>query len=122
MQINITDSIVRHSDGTLDLEGTLEMIKPKLIQLVEKLDSETVDIGKAVHTVFDTFQGSRLNTDAVVSFALQHLTVTPESAGEITTKIKDYLKNNTGERDNSLFSTKRGRGGGVARWTDVKDD
>lgn len=121
MQINISDSVVRNSDGSLDLEGTLKAITPKVIQLVEKLDNETLDIAKAVHTVFDMFKGSRLNTNAVVSFALQHLEVTPESAGELTGKITDYLKSNSGEQGSSLFSTKRGRNGGIARWDDVSE-
>ena len=121
MQINITDSIVRNVDGTLDLEGTLKALSPKVLSLVEKLDLETADIGLAVHKVFDTFKGTRLASDAVVSFALQHLTVTPETAGDITGKIKDFIKQNSGERDSSVFSTKRGRGGGVARWSDVSE-
>lgn len=122
MQINITDSVVRHSDGSLDLEATLEALSPKVVALVEKLDSDSLDIGNAVHAVFDMFKGSRMNTNAVVSFALQNLQVTPESAGELTSKIQEFIKLNSGEQGSSLFSTKRGRNGGVARWSDVKDE
>jgi len=122
MQINITDSVVRHSDGSLDLEATLEALSPKVVALVEKLDCDTLDIAQAVHAVFDMFKGSRMNTNAVVSFALQHLSVTPESAGELTAKVQEFIKMNSGERGSSLFSTKRGRSGGVARWDDVSED
>lgn len=121
MHLDLLTFVQRHSDGSLDLEGTLEALSPKVVELVEQQDMETADVAKAVHAVFDTFKGSRLNTAAVTSFAMQHLTVTPETAGDVTTKIQDYIKQNSGERGESLFSTKRGRGGGVARWDDVKD-
>lgn len=122
MQIDLSKFVVRHSDGSFDLDGTLEALTPKVIELVEHQDMETVDIAKAVHAVFDMFKGSRLNTAAVTSFAMQHLTVTPESAGEVTGKIQDYIKSNSGERGSSLFSTKRGRNGGVSRWDDTPED
>jgi len=121
MNVNLSSFVQRHSDGTLDLQGTLEALSPKVVELVEQEDMATLDISKAVHAVFDTFKGSRLNTAAVTSFAMQHLTVTPETAGDVTSKIQDYIKQNSGERGESLFSTKRGRGGGVARWEDVPE-
>lgn len=121
MQIDLSKFVVRYSDGSFDLDGTLEALTPKVVELVEQQDMETADVAKAVHAVFDMFKGSRLNTAAVTSFAMQHLSVTPESAGDVTTKVQDYIKANSGERGSSLFSTKRGRNGGVARWDDVPE-
>ena len=121
MQINLDKFIVRNSDGSFNLEGTLESLSPEIISAVEKMDSQYADIAKAVHTVFDTFKGTRLNTAAVVSFSMQHLMVTPESAGDVTTKVQDYIKNNSGERGESLFWTRRGRNGGVKRWSDTPE-
>ena len=121
MMIDLSKFVVRNVDGTLDLQGTLDSITPEVVSLVEKQDSDTLEVAKAVHAVFDMFQGSRLNTAALTSFALQHLTVTPESAGEVTGKIAEYIKVNSGERGSSLFSVKRGKGGGVARWADVTE-
>lgn len=122
MQIDLNKFIVRYSDGSLDLDSTLNNLSTKVVELVEAQDMETMDIAKAVHAVFDTFKGSRLNTSAVVSFSLQHLSVTPESAGDVTSKIQGYLKDNSGEKGSSLFSSKRGRKGGIARWDDVTDE
>ena len=121
MQINLSKFIVRHSDGSFDLDGTLQALTPEIVTVVEKEDSQYADISKAVHAVFDMFKGTRLNTAAVVSFSMQHLMVTPESAGDVTTKVQDYIKNNSGERGESLFWTRRGRNGGVKRWSDTPE-
>lgn len=121
MQISLDKFIVRFSDGSFDLDSTLTALAPEVVAAVEKQDSEYADIAKAVHAVFDTFAGARLNTAAVVSFAMQHLEVTPATAGDVTTKVQDYIKSNSGERGESLFWTRRGRAGGVKRWCDTPD-
>jgi len=121
MQINLASFVVRFADGSFDLDGTMQALAPEVVAAVEKQDSEYADIAKAVHAVFDTFKSARLNTAAVVSFAMQHLEVTPATAGDVATKVQDYIKSNSGERDQSLFWTRRGRSGGVKRWCDTPD-
>lgn len=118
MQINIASFIVRAQDGSLDLQATLDAIAPEVVSAVEKHDDALQGVASAVHAVFDQFKGTRLSTDALVSFASLHLqTDTPDAVNEAREKIKDYVKANP-----SIFSTRRGRGGGVARLSDVTDD
>lgn len=122
MQINIANFIVRNSDGSLDLQGTLDALAPEVIAAVEKTDNQFADIANAVHAVFDQFKGIRLSTDSLVSFAMRNMEVSIETVSDTAGRIKDYVKANTGERGVSLFSTKRGKGGGIQRWSDVTDD
>lgn len=122
MNLNLASLVVRASDGTLDLQATLDAIAPEVVSLVEKMDNEYAEVASAVHAVFDQWKGTRLNTDAVISFSMQHLAApTPDAVNKLTGKIKDYLKDNAGARGESLFWTRRGKGGGIKRWSDTAE-
>jgi hypothetical protein len=79
-------------------------------------DSEAIE--KAVNAIFDRFPGARLNSDALRSFTLQELKVTPASFGLMTERLNTYLSANKGEEGKGLYGTAKGAGGGIWRWKD----
>ena len=120
MNINLSKFIVRMGNS-VDVDATMLNLRNEVERLVIEEELTVGTIRDAVHAVFDTFSGARLNLAALTSFSLQHLDVTPETAGYVTSQIQEYVKKNSGERDSSIFWVRRGRNGGVKRWSDTPD-
>lgn len=120
MNINLSKFIVRMGNS-VDVDATMLNLRNEVERLVIEEELTVGTIRDAVHAVFDTFKGTRLNLAALTSFSLQHLNVTPETASFVTTQVQEYVKKNSGDRNTSLFWVRRGKGGGVKRWSDTPD-
>ena len=114
MKINIGEFVLRDSDGSIDVAGTVQKFEDELLVYLAERETEEEQVSAAVHAVFDAHKGARINMPAVVSLALQHLSVTPATYQALSTKVQEYVRSNNGV----LFTIAKGKGGGVSRNAD----
>lgn len=112
-------SLVLTATGSVDTDATLESAATALETLVAARETETASIASAVSAAFDTLGGKREKMGFVVAKALQTLNVQGENYKALEARVHGYLQDNASkENDGSLFSIQKGKGGGIARWSD----
>ena len=119
MDIVFASYVVRFTDGSIDHDSTLEKFSSDLLRFEEIQDKENATIGNAVHSLFDQFQGAKLNTPFVVGEVLRRLNVQPENYKALTDKVQNFIKSNS-QGDNATFVVSKGKGGGIGRRSDLK--
>ena len=66
-------------------------------------------VSTAVNAVFDKFDGAKINMPALITLALQHLNVQPETWKMLSERVTDYI------RSSPNFEVTKGKNGGVKR-------
>jgi hypothetical protein len=117
--INLSTFVVRDSAGAFDLNATMDKFEDSLLAFQSELETEQATIGAAVHAVFDSHKGKPLTMPTVTNYTLNNLNVQSENFTVLFEKVKNYIRQNAGERGSSVFSIAKGKGGGVSRWVDV---
>ena len=126
--INLAVYCVRFENGEIDHEATLEKFSSDLIKFQAERELENATIGNAVHSLFDQYRGARLNTPFVVGEVLRKLNVQPENYKTLTDKVQGFIhsqsqgktaEDGSVENPNSVFVIGRGKGGGIARRSDM---
>lgn len=107
---------VRFTDGTIDIESTLEGLESQLSALAASEENSAERIGEAVHAVFDAYKGQVLTMPALVNAALGHLSVTPDTFAAESAAVAEYVR----QRKDGEFKIAKGKGGGVSRVCDSK--
>lgn len=117
--INLNSYVVRSGSGSIDHSATVDKFAQDLIEFEAKLEAENAGIGQCVNALFDQFRGARLNTPFVVGETLRRLDVKPENYKALSDKVTDYIRNRS-QGENSTFTISKGKGGGIARRSDMK--
>ena len=119
--ISMNVTVVR-SGGKVDRNATLAKLSDDVSAYFDQMESEESNFAKAVDKVFSSHPGAALAMTTLVPFALRELNAQPDNFSALSERLKDYIRNNTGERSSgALFKSSRGRGGGLLRWSDIKE-
>lgn len=115
---NLTVTLVRGTDGSIDVRGSLAAFEAALHKHVAERETETATIAAAVNQVFDNLAktGARANMPYVKSATLTVLNALPGNFNELGERVAQYIRDNAGE--DKLFTIGKGKGGGVARNSD----
>jgi hypothetical protein len=114
MKINLGEYVVRNADGTIDVEATCQKFEGDLLVHIAERETEEEQVATAVHGVFDTYKGARINMPALVSAAVTRLGVQPANYQVLADAVHAYVRSNAG----TLFTIQKGKGGGVSRISD----
>lgn len=134
MSTNLSFALVLATDGTIDTDASLSSAKKTLLTYVAERETESEQIGEAVHAVFDQYKGASINMPALQSMALTHLNVQPESFKVLGERVAQYVRDNADlpeVKDKAgnvtqaaepartrAFKISKGKNGGVRRWAD----
>lgn len=119
MNIVLSSYVVLFSDNSIDHEATLEKFASDLLRFEELKDKENAVIAGAIHSLFDQFQGARLNMPYVTGEVLRKLNAQPDNYKVLSDKVQAYIRENS-QGDKAVFTINRGKGGGIARNSDMK--
>jgi len=121
--INLNTYVVRAGNGSIDLDATCAKFAKDLLAFQAEMETENEAVGAAVNAVFDQFPGARINMPALVNYSLQRLNVQPENFRILSEKVQNYVRDRAGARESgALFHIGKGKGGGVSRWSDQRED
>lgn len=119
---SVSEFVVRNG-ASVDMGATIAAFTAALNEFLANEELVNGRVAQYVHEVFDQFPGCRFNTDSVISFTLKAMEATPDQYPVLAEAIKGYINANKGERESgAMFRVQRGKGGGVARWTDIAED
>ena len=114
MNTNVSDFVVRFTDGSIDSEETIRAFSSALSVYEAEVEIETKGIALAVNALFDQHIGARLNAPYLVGETLRRLNVQPETYTSLTLKVQEFL------RSSPSFDVSKGKGGGWARTSDLR--
>ena len=115
---------VRSSDGSVDQTATLAKFSKELDSFLQEIEQTDGLIAEAVNSVLDETGGSPVAKDNLVNrVVLQKLNATNESYSMIESRVRQFVKENTGKtrEDGKLLRSSRGTGGGICRWSDFSE-
>ena len=118
---NISITLVRFSDGSVDEDATLAVCQEAISRYVVANAESSAKLGKAIHAVFDVLNGHRAPMPYVIARAVDTLAPGPENHNEVTKAVGDYIRSHSGERGTAEFCISKGKGGGVCRWSDQSE-
>jgi hypothetical protein len=119
MQITLSTYAVRSTDGSIDTQATLDKFASDLDQFARVQAADQERVAEAVHAVFDSHKGTRINMPYLVSQALPLLQVTPATHKALSERVLAYVRENADGKGANLFSIEKGKGGGCARIADL---
>jgi len=109
----ITFSLELNSDGTVDIDATVDTFRDTIILMVDEEAEQREATIQAVDKVLELAQG-KLAMDMLVGMVLSKLQVTPENYRRDSVRVRNFIKDNLGEKgSNSLYASAKGKGGGV---------
>lgn len=115
--LNIT--LARFSDGSVDLDGTLDACKTAVLKHIAERETEQSTVASAVSDTFDKLNGAKANMPYVVNATLRSLNAQPENFKSLSELVAGYIRENAGNKDSGkLFHIGKGKGGGVLRHSD----
>lgn len=141
-----SSDLKRAADGSVDFEATASAFEGAVSKYLADVELETVEIARAVSTVFDKHRGVRMNMPYIIGQAAIVLNVQPENSKTLTDRIHSYIQENAdqdaeyqkdekgkviGKGDERvqvkapepdrtrMFGIGKGKNGGVVRWSDV---
>lgn len=118
----MADYVVK-TDGEIDVEETVQKFRAELLNYKTERELEAETVGQAVHAVFDEWLGVNINMPALQTAALKYLNFQPENHKVLSQKVAEYVRANAGKRETgALFFIGKGKGGGVKRWRDQKEE
>jgi hypothetical protein len=114
--IDLSKSVVVDASGSVNLESTLRNCAEAIATWNETRVNDLESVGAAVHTVFDTYKGSYVNSKALGTLVLGILKPTSLDAMTVLAdRVSDFVKSNSGE--GGTFVVRKARG--VARVCDL---
>lgn len=127
--MNKNINVVFVKDGSrLSEAAFLEAAKSAYLVECTRMDQDQEKIGAVVKDIFDNKvkKGGKVNQSYIKSQVIQALGSSPETHGELETRIMAFLHDNTGKQgDGKLLAAAKGRNGGTWRQCDyvapVKD-
>lgn len=110
MANKIEVQFVRGSDGSIDVDASLNAWRTDLEVYASKESADLATIADAVTRVWNDNPGLKsMNLDAIASFSMRHLpAVAPSAYNDVSERIKEYVRSAT-----DLFALTKGKGGGV---------
>ena len=92
---SVTEFVVLDKNGNVDVNASVALFETKLQEHVETRGVLTRSIAKAVHAVFDEYQGCNFNTPALVSFVMRRFPedIVKDSYAILEQAILDYVHN-----------------------------
>lgn len=114
--MNFQSYVIRNVDGEIDMAATLSKFQDDLLIWEKGKGEEQKLIMDTLNKVFDRYKGANLNITYIVSESCRLLNIDSyDESQEISGKIKDFIKENTG----TLFLSQKGRNGGFKRMVDA---
>lgn len=103
--------VVRHADGSVDLDATADKVKLDLSMEIQATAEADIDIERELDALFDTREAGK---PVPTGFAVSHVASRlgggdVDSVLAMTAMVEDYLKRTT------RFEGRRGRNGGLFR-------
>ena len=129
MNINLNKYAVIGSNGSIDMQATINKFSADLDTYDQKHGAQMESIGNAVNAVFDQYKGARLNTAFIQGEVVRRMNIEPQNYKSVCDKVQEYLhlhsqgkarQDGSVERPNSLYLINKGKGGGVGRRSDMK--
>lgn len=121
-KINFSDFVVRRA-GQVDVEASsahlLRSFLPYLSKLQTSEDTGSESVAGHVSAIFDSMKPEERITSELLVMAVLGRVATPDPKVALETKktLLEYLKRNTGDKENgATFGSKQGRNGGMWRW------
>lgn len=130
MENQISVSVVRGSDGSVDTAATTQAFSTALAQKVSELETEETVIAEQVHGLYDENLGQPIAMPTIASMVCARLNAIPANHAYLTARTFDYLRANSQgkvakdgseDRPNSTFVVQKGKGGGLFRRVDRKE-
>ena len=115
MSLNLNACAVDGSNGTVDLQATLEAVAAEVSRHNEEFTASLEVVAAPVNAVFDQFPGQSMAMATLTSLALTKMSVSISDYPKMTAAIQAYVKGNQG----TLFVSTRGRSGGTRRVSDT---
>lgn len=109
--LNLSSFVTRNTDGSIDVQQTHVKFTNELNKLIqtEKADGEV--IAQAVEKVWkDNPDQKTFPMPALVHYALQNLEYSPESYGDLSERVANYIR-----AKSNMYRIGKGKGGGVSR-------
>lgn len=114
-------------DGVIDVEASVTKFRNAVTIAAETRKNDLEVVAVNVAAVYDQYPGAYIQIDALKSFVLRRLDVSPAAYSEIAERVHKYVQENT-EAGNgiteagtpALFVLKKGKGGGFARRADLR--
>jgi len=119
MQITLSTYAARNADGSIDIKGTLAKFQGDLESFATVQAADQERVADAVHSVFDSHKGTRINMPYLVGQALPLLGVTSTTHKSLTERVLSYVRDNADGKGADLFSIEKGKNGGCARKADL---
>lgn len=131
--IVLSQFVVRGSNGSVDMDQTLNKFRHTVSQFIADRETEETKIAEAIELVLSDNVGTRTNLDFVTGTVARSLNANASNYTDLKDKAADYIRQNAcGEKDGKPVDTKtgmeldeprcyflgKGRDGGVCRWAD----
>jgi hypothetical protein len=118
-KIDIGSYVVRHTDGSVDLDATVDQFATDVQEYVNTVEADGKLCGTAVNAVFDQYKGTNISMPALSSLALHWIDgnvgkLEPSEYVPMSVKIHDYVVNHKDQ-----YVVAKGKGGGVKRVSDI---
>jgi hypothetical protein len=124
--------------GEVDEAATTQAFQMALSRYKAQRELEDTTIGSNVHAAFDQYPGVFLPMESLISGVVQALNPTPENFSVLKEKVTAYIHDNADRQEKKdrksgeviqlaepprtrAFGIRRGKGGGICRWSDVKE-
>jgi hypothetical protein len=107
---NLKEFCARWSDGTVNIDATVEKFRENLIAWSEKRDAAMTNIAIAVSNIFDKYKGKTLTMPTLKTLVIGENGTEPDDIQEAFDLTEEYVKSRP-----TRFLIAKGRGGGVSR-------
>jgi len=115
--INLVDFAIRSSEGTIDISATISKIEGLYLDIACDEERANEGIGKAVHDLYSKYPGRAFTMNDLPTIVIMGMGVAPDSnMTDLQEAILVYIRNSP------EFYSKKGKGGGVKRITDMTAD
>ena len=115
--ISLVDFAIRSAEGTIDISASISKIEGLYLDIA--CDEERVNkgIGKAVHGLYSKYPGRAFTMNDLPCHIIMEMGVAPDcNMTDLQEAILVYVRNSP------EFYSKKGKGGGVRRITDMTAD
>ena len=123
MSVSPVASFVVVCCGTIDRDATMLAFESALDEYATSRALNGEKLGEAIGAVFDAHRGAAINSDALVSLVSVALAIQMNGYSLLKEDVQTFVKENNGDTRESgaLFYTRKGKGGGTRRWSDIPE-
>jgi len=118
---SLTVQLVRHADGSVDVDGSTASFEAALSDFVAQSETEQSTIAATVNAQFDKHPGTAIKLPNLASMTCAALNAQPVNYTRLEGLALSYVRANASEKreDGKLFRIGRGKGSGVRRWSEI---